>query len=117
MRITKKERQENARQFYQSLQNNGEGAIVIERRESSSNPYINRTHFKAVCSVLRDTPKVIAESPALGAEGCFIEMLEAIKPGPQKCLHEIGFDAFLKAEYHLAITYDDGMVMMIEYKG
>ena len=114
-RTTSKERAENARMFYQTLQNNSKAAIVIERQEATSNPYVARTRFKAVCSQFKDEPKVIAESPSLGKEGCFIELLEAINPGPQVTLFEEGFADFLKDKFNLAVTYDDGMVMILQY--
>lgn len=116
-RTTKKERQENARQFYQALQETGKGAVIIERKAPASTPYVTRTQFKAVCSVLNDDPKVIAEDAALGKEGCFYELLNAIKSIPQTTLFESGFKEFLQEKYGIAIPYDDGTVMMFVFSG
>ena len=113
-RTNKTERQKNARYFYQSLQTNRRMAVVIDRHESTSNPYVNRTQLLAVCGTMKGTPVVIAESSALGLEGCFIELLQNIKDMPQVTMYENGFAAWLKKNYGISVPYNDGFVMIFE---
>ncbi len=117
MRTTKKERKENARKFYQSFLNGADRAVVvIEKSSSATNPYCNRVRFKAVCSLFKDEPLVIAEDNYLGIEGCFYELLDNIKRVSVQCgYYENGFADFLKKEYGLSVTYNDGMAMIIGY--
>ena len=119
MRISKKERKENARRFYDIFMNsNGKkAAIVVERTESKTNPNINRCQFLAVPSTLAfmEKPVIIAESNVLGIEGCFMELLDFIKPCKQRKTYcEDGFNEWLMKIYGFEITYKDGLVFMLE---
>ena len=85
MRVSKKERKENAKRFYSMFMNSNcnKVAIVVQRTESRTNPNINRCQFLVVPSTLAfmEKPVIIVESNVLGIEGCFIELLDFIKPG------------------------------------
>lgn len=89
---------------------------MVERNKSTTNPYIARTQFKAVCSMLKGDPVVIAESTTHGIEGCFVELLMNIKAMPQITYFEDKFNDFLEKEFGLQITYNDGTVIMLERK-
>ena len=116
MRTTKKERKENAKRFYDMFMNSScnKAALVVVRTKSS-NPNINRCKFLVVPSTLAymGKPVVIAES-ILGIEGCFIELLGFIKPCAQKTYYEDGFNEWLIKNYGFEITYEDGLVFMLE---
>lgn len=118
MRISKKERKENAKRFYNMFMNSNcnKVAIVVERTESKTNPNINRCQFLAVPSTLAfmEKPVIIAESSIFGIEGCFMELLEFIKPCKQKTYYEDGFNEWLMETYGFEITYKDGFVFMLE---
>lgn len=119
MRISKKERKENAKRFYSMFINSNcnKAAIVVKRTESKTNPNINRCQFLAVASTLAfmENPVIIAESNVLGIEGCFIELLDFIKPCIQrKTYYEDGFNDWLMETYGFEITYKDGFVFMLE---
>lgn len=117
-RTTKKERKENANRFYNMFMNGNyrQAAIVVERAESS-NPNINRCRFIAVPSTLAymENPIVIAES-VLGITGCFMELLDNIKPrrGMEKTYFDDEFNNWLEETYKFRITYKDGLVFMLE---
>ena len=113
-RTNKEERKQNAKCFYRSLQTSRRMAVVIDRHESTTNPYVNRTQLLAVTGTMKGTPVVIAESASLGLEGCFIELLQSIKDIPQITLHEQGFATWLKKNYGFSVTYNDGFVMIFE---
>lgn len=115
MRISAKERKENAKQWYQRFMNgyDTKNAIVIKRNDSTTNPNVNRTQFFS-CNTY-GTPVVIAESSVLGIEGCFIELIESIKGGIRQITwFENGFKEWLEETTGLIITYNDGFVIMIE---
>lgn len=119
MRISKKERKENARRFYNMFMNSSckKAAIVVERTESKINPNINRCQFLALPSTLAfmEKPVIIAESNVLGIEGCFMELLDFIKLCKQrKTYYEDGFNKWLMEIYGFEITYKDGLVFMLE---
>ena len=119
MRISKKERKENARRFYDMFMNSNctKAAIVVERTENKTNPNINRCRFLAVSSTLAfmEKPVIIAESNVLGIEGCFMELLDFIKSCKQrKTNYEDGFNDWLMETYGFEITYKDGLVFMLE---
>ena len=61
-----------------------------------------------------ENPVIIAESNVLGIEGCFIELLEFVKPCVQETYYEDGFNEWLKETYGFEITYKDGLVFMLE---
>ncbi|HAU87859.1 MAG TPA: hypothetical protein DCW90_20955 [Lachnospiraceae bacterium] len=117
-RTTKKERKENANRFYNMFMNSNcnQAAIVVERVESS-NPNINRCKFIAVSSTLAfmESSIVIAESVS-GITGCFMELLDDIKPGKgtEKIYFDDGFNDWLEETYKFRITYRDGLVFMLE---
>lgn len=116
-RTTKNERKLHAQAFWNCFQNGAiKQAIVVERNKSTTNPYIVRTQFKAVCSMLKDDPVVIAESTTHGIEGCFVELLTNIKNVPQTRYYDDGFKDFLSREYNLQVNYNDGLVIMLERK-
>lgn len=115
MRTTKKERMENARNFYNAFRNGNcdKAAIVINRMESS-NPNIVRCQFIAVPSAFAfASPVVIAES-TIGIDGCFIELINSFYNGVQKTYHEEGFNDWLFETFGFGITYKDGLVVMLE---
>lgn len=118
MRTNKKERRQNARQFYSVFMNgcSTKAAIVVKRNDSTSNPYVNRVQFLAVPSGLAyGNPVVIAESSVLGIEGCFIELIDFIKGGiRQTTYHEDGFNEWFEEVLGCRITYKDGLVFMLE---
>ncbi len=119
MRVSKKERKENAKRFYSMFMNSNcnKVAIVVQRTESRTNPNINRCQFLVVPSTLAfmEKPVIIAESNVLGIEGCFIELLDFIKPCRQrKTYYEDGFNDWLMETYGFEITYKDGLVFMLE---
>ena len=119
MRISKKERKENAGRFYNIFMNSNctQAAIVVERTESKINPNISRCQFLAVPSTLAfmENPVIIAESNILGIEGCFMELLDFIKPCKQrKTYYEDGFNKWLMETCGFEITYKDGFVFMLE---
>lgn len=114
-RTSIKDRRTNARQWYQRFVNgyDTKNAIVIKRSKSTVNPNINRTQFYS-CNTY-GTPIVIAESETFGIEGCFIELIEFIKGGiRQKTWFEDGFKEWLEETTGLIITYNDGLVIMLE---
>jgi hypothetical protein len=119
MRISKKERKENAKKWYQIFMNSNcnKSAIVVKRYESTTNPNVHRVQFLAVASTLAFTeePIIIAESNVLGIEGCFMELVEFIKGGIiQKTYFEYGFNEWLMETMNFEITYKDGLVFMFE---
>lgn len=117
MRISKKEREQNAKQFYKELMNRGDGraAIVVQRNGSTTNPNVNRVQFLAVVSSLSyGEPVVIAESATHGVEGCFIELFGFLKGGRQKTYYEDGFEEWVKNTYGFKIVYKDGFVFLLE---
>lgn len=116
MRTSKQERKENALRFYSAFMNsNSNKAAIVVQRLNSSNPHINKCQFLAVPSTLAymENPVVIAES-TLGIEGCFMELLEFIKPCRQKTYWEDEFNEWLLKEFGFEITYKDGFVFMLE---
>ena len=117
MRVSKEERKNNARQFYQIFMNGycNKAAIVVQRNESITNPNVNRVQFLAVLSSLSyGKPVVIAESATCWIEGCFMELLSSIKNVKQRMYFEDGFDNWLKDTYGFEIIYKDGFVFMLE---
>lgn len=120
MRISKKERKENAVRFYNMFMNsNCNKTAIVVKRTNSSNPNISKCQFLTVLSTLAymENPVVIAES-TLGIEGCFREFLEFInngyKPMEQKSYWDNGFNEWLNKIYRFEITYKDGFVFMLE---
>lgn len=116
MRISKKERKENALKWYNIFMNSNcnKSAIVVKRTDSS-NPNICRCQFLTVPSTLAfmENPIVIAES-TMGIQGCFMELLGSIKSVPQKTYYEDGFNEWILNAYGFEITYKDGLVFMLE---
>ena len=72
---TKKERKENARNFYQLFKNYKENrACIVVNRNSSG-----RTQFLVVPGCLNTgNPVVVAEDASLGVEGCWMEFIRSI---------------------------------------
>ena len=111
-RTTKKERKENARNFYQLFKNYKENrACIVVNRNSSG-----RTQFLVVPGCLNTgDPVVVAEDASLGVEGCWMEFIRSILGGiHQKTYFEDGFKEWLSETLGFAITYYDGMVFIIE---
>ncbi len=116
MRVSKKERKENARRFYRSFKDsyNQQAAIIVNRTDSNCNPNINRCQLFAVISNAESTkPVMIAESTTAELDGCFRELLTSIDNCPQKSYHDSDFDAWIKKTYGFTITYNDGFVIML----
>lgn len=116
MRVSKSERQKNAKQFYSNLIIGYEGrvALVIKRSESTTNPNINRCQFLAATSI-STTPNVIADSVD-GIRGCFMELISFIDNKQQtKCYYgEDGFNEWLYDTLKFRIVYDDGFVIILK---
>ncbi len=115
-RTTKEERKENARQFYAMLQNYKVAAVVVERNESTTNPYVNRT--KLLTSVgSAGEPMVIAESPSDGITGCFWELMQNLGREPNYDFNFFNKDslAWLRKTMHIGIKYKDNLVILLEY--
>ena len=113
MRTNAKERKSNARQWYSLLINsyNSKSAVVVQRYESS-NPNISRVQLLA-CNTI-GTPIVISESID-GLTGCLCELLQNIKKlDTVRTYYENDFNDWLSENYNICITYNDGMVLMIE---
>lgn len=120
MRTNAKERKSNARQWYSLLINsyNSKSAVVVQRYESL-NPNISRVQLLACNTV--GTPVVISESIE-GLTGCLCELLQNIKKldtvktyyEKVKTYYENDFNDWLSENYNICITYNDGMVLMIE---
>lgn len=111
MRITKKERNENARRFYRTFMDSScnEAAIVAWRNGA-------KCQFLAVPSYLAfgEAPLIIAESNS-GIDGCFKEFLDAVNHKPIiKSYFDDGFNNWLSKEYSFWIGYRDGFVFMLE---
>ena len=117
-RTTKKERENNARHFYALLQNRRVAAVVIERNESTTNPYVKRCRLlTAVGSQNGGEPMVIAESPSDGVTGCFFELMDNLG-------FEVNYDfnffnndslAWLRKNMHINVKYSDNLVILFEY--
>lgn len=111
-RTSKKERKDNAINFYQLFNNYEENraCIVVNRNNNG------RTQFLVVPGYLNfANPIVIAENAILGIEGCWIEFIESIIGKiQQKTYYEDGFKEWLTEITGFSITYYDGMVFIIE---
>lgn len=115
MRVTKADRKKNAREWWNNEYNNKKLAFYIERKESS-NPnicktqFIARTHgFGFDCA-----NEVIAESN-FGVSGCFNELFSSIA-GKNVSIeyYSENFASSLNKELKCKITYNDGLIVMIE---
>jgi hypothetical protein len=118
MRVSKKDRKENAIEWYQTFMNSGcnKSAIVIDRKESS-NLNLCRVQFLAVNSTLAfaEKPIVIAESNTLGIDGCFMELIDFIKGDTMKKSYwDNHFNTYLQKTMGFKITYRDGLVLLLE---
>ena len=112
MRVNEKERKNNARHWYSCLINsyNSKSAVVVHLCEDA--PNINRIQLLA-CNAI-GTPVVIAESED-GISGCMRELLQNINPSTTaKDYFDDDFKEWLLENYHLYLTYNDGMVLMFE---
>ncbi len=114
MRTTKKEREKNAREFYQMFMNGNycQAAIVVNRIKRST---INRCQFLTVKSSLAymENPVMIAES-IMGISGCFYELLSFLKfSEQQKNYFDDDFNNWLEKNYNFKIIYKDGLVFML----
>lgn len=80
MRTTQKERQNNARNFYnfiKSANKNTRFAIIFKKSYSKTNPNIIRSQMIATQPLVGQPPCIIAES-ILGYSNCFHEFLKSI---------------------------------------
>jgi hypothetical protein len=116
MRTNKKDRKKNARLFWTYLWNGGQKAAIVISR----NPNNNRVQFiTSNFNIGFSSPDVIAECNYDGIRGCFYELIEnihGIKVTEQVDYFDDKFKDWLRKKCHMAITYNDGYVMMIEYK-
>ena len=113
MRTNAKERKSKARQWYSLLINsyNSKSAVVVQRYESL-NPNISRVQLLAWNTIGK--PVVISES-IHGITGCLCELLQNIKKlDTVRTYYENDFNDWLSENYNICITYNDGMVLMIE---
>lgn len=117
MRTSKEQREANAKHWHQIFMHgvSSKSAIVVQRMQSKSNPNMNRCRFLAVPTAIGFAdPVVIAESATHGIDGCFMELVGFLYPGPQVTYYETGFNDWLKKTLHFEITYRDGLVFMLE---
>lgn len=112
MRTSKKNREDNARLFYNFFMygNMNKAAIVVRRIENNRGQDIK---CQFLTNVLSDKPIVIAESTS-GIEGCFMELLESINPCPQITYFEDGFNDWLFKTFRFWIVYNDDLVIMLK---
>ena len=117
-RTTKKERKANANSFYHLLSGgySQKAAIIIQRQESKTNPCINRCQF-ITSHVNGPASEVVIAESLDGVAGCFRELISNIYGAiPQINYFEDGFKAWLRKTCHMDITWNDGLVIMLEYK-
>lgn len=117
-RTTAKERKNNAKSFYQYLCNCGvqKAAIVIVRQDSKTNPNIHRAQFITSHTNSPASNVVIAESVD-GVSGCFMELISNIHGNiPQINYFDDKFRLWLRKTCHMDIVWNDGLVIMVEYK-
>ncbi len=111
-RTTKEERKKNAKWFYEKLSKEKKICVVIYKEPSNSNS------VKLLCKLCDYmTPRVIAASPNLGIEGCFIELSTALNCCESVGYYEPGFADWIKEKFQMEITYNDGLVMIFEWRG
>ncbi len=116
-RTTRAKRKQYAREFYQLLCGGGvqKAAIVIQRQDSKTNPNIHRCQFITAHVNGPSSNVVIAESVD-GITGCFYELVQSIQGNiPQKGYFEDGFQNWFRRTMHMRITWNDGLVIMVEY--
>ena len=118
VRTRKEERRKDANKFYQLFCNSApcRAVIVVERNVSTTNPYVNRTQFVVAMAEQGREEAVIAESPSLGVEGCWIEFFDFIHGGKQEKMFHDGddFKDWLRRTTGIRITYYDGKAFIIE---
>ena len=121
MRITKKERNQNARRVYSSLQNHNKAIITTVRGSSTTNSHVNRVQIIGVSDLGEQV--IIGETATEGRMYAFLEFLKAIKPVTISYtkINEILYDRaklnnWLNKEYGFRITFDDQVSMMLETK-
>lgn len=111
-RITKKEREKNARSFYQVFSNyeTNRACIVVERNNTG------RVQFLAVIGSISDNPVVIAETVCQGISGCWKEFIESVLGISKQTLnyYDDNFKDWIIDHLGFAITYYDGFVFIIE---
>lgn len=116
VRVSKAERKKNAVSFYNIMKNgiSNVSVVVIDRHESTTNPYVHRTQLLAVIGSGKGNPDVIAESAAEGVTGCMYEFLEniGVKNIPQSTYPDANFNAYLQKTCGFIITYNDGFAMI-----
>lgn len=113
MRIDKKQRKYNVKQWYKLLQDsyNNTSAVVIKRCESK-NPNIHRVQL-LTCNAI-GVPVIIADSID-GLTGCLYELCQNINPvHTVKTYYENGFADWLYENYNLCLSYNDGLVLMFK---
>ena len=118
-RTTKQERKQNARLFWQYLTNGyckNRVAVVIESQDSKTNPNIHRVQFKT-SRVNGPAHNVIIAESIDGVTGCFYELIQNIHGNiEQKNYFENDFNKWLRKTCHMEIVYNDGLVIMLEYR-
>ena len=115
-KVSKKERKENAKEFYYLLQkgNCDKVAIVVRKIDSSNVNYCRCQFLSVISNVAWGDAKVIADSK-FGAEGCFRELLSNIYPKiKQVSYYDDSFGNWLARHFMMKIVYKDGLVYMLE---
>ncbi|MBO5609115.1 MAG: hypothetical protein J5929_01905 [Eubacterium sp.] len=115
MRTTKKERESNAKTFYEGFMNRTSRPSIIHVKRTGTDRYGRTQFWASYGSVPQSAQVCIAESNALGVEGCWIEFIQFIKGGiRQTTYYEDGFKDFIKETLGFEITYYDGEAFIIE---
>ncbi len=113
-RTTRKERKQNAKEFYQYLGYTDKAAIVILKQESKSNPNVRRVQF-VTSKVNGPASQVVIAESVDGIAGCFYELVESLCGNiPQMGCFKDGFKDWLKETCRLNITFNDGLVILVE---
>ena len=115
-RTTKSQRRLNAQHFFQNDWTRA--VVVIERKESKTNPNINRCALLTNKAGYNSAPVVIGE----GIDGVYSAMHEFLKFVDTRyaldavsLLYDRGkMNDELKKSYGFRITYDDGYAMIFE---
>ena len=91
-------------------------AVVIERQDSKTNPNVHRVQF-ITSRVNSPAHNVIIAESVDGVAGCFRELIKNIHGNiEQKNYFENDFNKWLRKACHMEIAYNDGLVIMLEYR-
>ena len=95
-------------------------AIYIKRESSKTNPYVNRVQLYGVVA---SNPVIIAESATEGVRGALLEFVSFLNLNSLKSdknvynymyIDKEETNTFLRHYFSTRISYDDGMVIMLE---